>query len=342
MNNYVFKLVAVFLLTFFCFSCGHQGTAPVRISGEAQGTYYSVIYYDSLQRDLRPQIDSLLDEFDLTASLWVDNSEICHVNGLVSSIPVSPLFADIFQKSMQIEYETDGCFNCRIAPLVSAYGFARSQRMELNDQQRDSLLELCHSRVWLDTLANGTIMLKKQFPEAKLDFNAIAQGYSVDLLCDYLSSIGLSSFLVDVGGEVRTVGHKPNGDSWIVGVERPSSDKYEGRAVEVAVGLSNLSIVTSGSYRKYYEKEGVRYSHTIDPSTGRPVAHTTLSASVVDSMAWRADALATAFMVMGHERAEQWLSSHPEVSEAYFIYDVNGCNAHFATSSFQARIDNAK
>lgn len=335
--------VMLFAVLPLCVACvGNDTKEPVRLSGEAQGTYYSVIYYDSLERDFRPQIDSILDDFDLTASLWVDSSEICKVNGSAEPMKVSVRFADIFQKSMMIWAETDGCFDCRIAPLVSAYGFARSNRMDLTDEQRDSLLALCHSRVWLDTMEDGTIVLHKELPEAKLDFNAIAQGYSVDMLCDFLSGQGLSAFLVDVGGEVRTVGHKPNGKPWTVGVERPAGDREDDRVVDVAVALSDLSIVTSGSYRKYYEKDGIRYSHTIDPFTGMPVAHTTLSVSVVDGLAWRADALATAFMVMGYERAKDWLAKHTDVSEAYFIFDDNGTNGHYATEAFQKRLENTK
>lgn len=341
-NAFRVVLMAIIVMLLGVACSGSDKEMPFRLSGEAQGTYYSVVYYDNLHRDFQPQIDSILDDFDLTASLWVDSSEICKVNESAMPMKVSERFADIFQKSMMIWSETDGCFDCRIAPLVSAYGFARSNRMELTDVQRDSLLALCHSRVWLDTMADGTIVLHKELPEARLDFNAIAQGYSVDMLCDFLLGQGLSAFLVDVGGEVRTVGHKPNGKPWTVGIERPASDRADGRVVDVAVALSDLSIVTSGSYRKYYEKDGIRYSHTIDPFTGMPVAHTTLSVSVVDGFAWRADALATAFMVMGYERAKEWLAKHTDVSEAYFIFDDNGANGYYATEAFQKRLENTK
>ena len=316
--------------------------SPIRLLGEAQGTYYSVVYYDSQNRDLSPQIDSLLDVFDLTASLWVDSSEICRFNRVEDSLEVSPIFADLFQKSMAINQETDGCFDCRIAPLVSAYGFARSNRRDLTTVQLDSLLRLCHSRVWLDTLADGRYIVHKELSGAMLDFNAIAQGYSVDMLCDMLSSYGITSFLVDVGGEVRSCGYKHDGTPWKVGIERPADNKEDGRDVDVAIPLTDESVVTSGSYRKYYEKDGIRYSHTINPFTGTPVAHTTLSTSVVDKEAWRADALATAFMVMGCEEGRAWLQRHPYVREAYFIYDDNGVLGHYATPQFEARMNSVR
>ncbi|MBQ4376464.1 MAG: FAD:protein FMN transferase [Bacteroidales bacterium] len=322
-------------------SCGGS-KAPVRLAGKAQGSYYSIIYYDKNQRDFKQSIDSLLDDFDLTASLWVDSSEICRVNRATEPIEVSPRFADLFQKSMQIHDLTDGCFDCRIGPLVSAYGFARKQQQDLSDSDRDSLLQLCHGKVWLDTSNSGIITLHKQYPQSALDFNAIAQGYSVDLVCDFLVSKGVKRYLVDIGGEVRTSGKKPDGQEWNVGIERPAADKRDERTVEIAVPITDQSIVTSGSYRKYYEKDGLRYSHTIDPYSGTPVQHSTLSASVVDSTAWRADALATAFMVMGLERGIEWMKQHPEITEVFLIYDNGDGLQHYSTPQFKERIKNSE
>lgn len=320
-------------------SCRPTVSEPIRLTGNAQGTYYSISYYDHQMRDFTPQVDSLLHAFDLTASLWVDSSEICRFNDATDSLVVSDMFADLFQKSMAISRETDGCFDCRIAPLVKAYGFARTNRRDLSQSAIDSLVALCHSRVWLDTLPNGIIVIHKENAGAMLDFNAIAQGYSVDLLCEMFGRRGVEHYLVDVGGEVRGKGHKNDGTLWKVGIERPALSKNDSRIVEVAIPLSDESVVTSGSYRKYYEKNGVRFSHTINPFTGLPVAHTTLSTSVIDKEAWRADALATAFMVMGYKDAQDWIRRNPHVKEAFFIYDDNGEYRHYATPDFQKRID---
>ncbi|MBQ7279475.1 MAG: FAD:protein FMN transferase [Bacteroidales bacterium] len=326
----------VLLVSLCCVSCK---LTPTRLVGKAQGTYYSIVYYDARHRNLQPQVDSLLAAFDLVASLWVDSSELCQFNRCADSMEVSECMADLFEKSMSISALTGGAFDCRVAPLVSAYGFARSNRRDLTQQDIDSLMVLCQAPVWLSKGSDGRKVLHKANAASRLDFNAIAQGYSVDLLCDMLQTYGIGSFIVDVGGEVRSAGAKPDGTPWSVGVERPAEDREDAREVDVAIPLVDCSIVTSGSYRKYYEKDGMRFSHTIDPATGRPVSHTTLSASVIDDKAWRADALATAFMVMGYERATAWLAAHSDIDKVYFIYDDNGENARRATPAFQRLID---
>ena len=143
---------------------------------------------------------------------------------------------------------------------------------------------------------------------------------------------------MDIGGEVRAKGAKADGSRWKVGVEKPSKSSESGREVQASIYLQDQSIVTSGNYRKYREKDGVRYSHTIDPTTGRPVEHTLLSVSVVDTAAWRADALATAFMVMGLEKSLKFIEEHSEdqgTRAVYFIYNEEGENKTYSTPGFE-------
>jgi thiamine biosynthesis lipoprotein len=153
-----------------------------------------------------------------------------------------------------------------------------------------------------------------------------------------LEHYGITNYLIDVGGEVIARGSKPNGSPWCVGIERPAADSVSSPVVETAIALRNAAVVTSGSYRKYYERNGIRYSHTIDPATGRPVQHSLLSVSVVDSLCWRADAMATAYMVMGLDRARQFIADHPGepgTAEVFFIYDSCGTLCNYATPSFE-------
>ncbi len=336
---YAGPLFISMLLLLIATAC--QKSTPVRtaLRGEAQGTYYSIIYYDTLGRDFTADVDSLLHDFDQTASLWIENSLINKVNADTLQCEITPLFADMLYKSQEIQRYTEGAFDCRIGQLVSAMGFARKQRTTLSEETIDSLLIYCRGNIWIDTTDKGTLILHKQNAKTMIDFNAIAQGYSVDMVCRHLDSKGIANYLVDIGGEIRTKGCKPKGIAWNVGIERPANDKNDDRQVEVTVGLTDLSLVTSGSYRKYYEIDGIRYSHTIDPSTGQSVTHTTLSTSVIDSTAWRADALATAFMVMGCEKSKLWLQKHPEIQEAYFIYDDGKELKSYATPAMQQRID---
>lgn len=330
-------LLAVLLVAAAC----QRTPQPVRLQGEAQGTYYNIIYYDSLGRDLSSQITSFLDDFDGTASLWVENSLLRRTNSNATDT-VTPLFADLFQKSDSIRCYTHGAFDCRVGRIVQAWGFSFRQREEIAPNTLDSLLQSAHGSVWLDTTDNRDILIRKEDSGTELDFNAIAQGYSVDLMAEWFEhDLGIHNFLIDIGGEVIAKGHKPTGEPWTVGIERPAATADSPQEVEVAICLENASVVTSGNYRKYYERDGVRYSHTIDPTIGRPVQHSLLSVSVVSREAWYADAMATAFMVMGLEKSLQFIADHPEnpdIQAVYFIYDESGEYHTLATPAFQQLI----
>lgn len=334
-------LTLCLLATLALTACRHNPGEPFRLSGKAQGTYYSIVYYDSYGRDLGDQIMPRLDDFDRTASLWVENSLLRRVNAGATDT-VTPLFADLFQKSDSIRHYTLGAFDCRVGRLVQAWGFSFRKREEPDPETLKNLLRSAHASVSLDTTGDHEILFRREDPNTELDFNAIAQGYSVDLLASWMEdSLGIHNFLIDIGGEVVAKGHKPTGEAWTVGIERPSAGPYDQPEVETAIQLEDASVVTSGSYRKYYERNGVRYSHTIDPATGQPVQHSLLSASVVSREAWYADAMATAFMVMGLEKALHFIADHPEnpdIQAAFFIYDDNGEYRTLATPAFQQLI----
>lgn len=316
---------------------GSGGDEPVRLRGEAQGTYYSIIYYDEEGRNLKAAIDSLLDDFDLTASLWVENSMIRRINDNSDSV-VNEDFARLVEMSSEMHEYSCGAFDCTVGKLVNAWGFGFSKREEMSEATVDSLLKYVGNQPSIVRENDGRIIVRKASPESTIDFNAIAQGYSTDMVSRFLESKGIDNYLVDIGGEVFAKGCKPDGKSWTVGIERPAENKYSAPEVETTISLRNMSVVTSGSYRKYYEKEGVRYSHTIDPVTGHPVEHSLLSVSVVDESAWRADALATAFMVMGVEKAKKFIAEHPDdpgVQAVFFIYSENGEYRTYATEGFE-------
>ncbi len=332
-------LLALATVLLVAASC-QRAPQPVRLQGTAQGTYYTIAYYDSQGRDLGNSVKSFLDDFDCTASLWVESSLLRRVNSNTTDT-VNHLFADLFQKSDNIRRYTHGAFDCRVGRLVQAWGFSFRQSEEPNPATLDSLLRSAHGSVWLDTTANHDILLRKDDPATELDFNAIAQGYSVDLLARQFDSLGVENYLIDIGGEVIAKGRKPSGEAWTVGIERPAPTADSPQELETAIRLEDASVVTSGNYRKYYERDGIRYSHTIDPATGQPVQHSLLSVSVVSREAWYADAMATAFMVMGMEQSLQFIHDHPENSDiqaVFFIYDDHGEYCTFATPAFQQLI----
>lgn len=309
-----------------------RAAEPVRLYGEAQGTYYTVQYYDSLQRDLQPQVDSLLQAFDRSASLWVDSSLLRQLNaGLTDSLDDILFF--LLSHSLSVTDYTDGAFDPRVGRLVQAWGFSFQERSEPDSTTLANLLRAARGSVTIEGRR-----LRRQYPDTELDFNAIAQGYASDLVGRYLEEKGIASYIVDIGGEVIARGEKADGKPWKVGIERPAEDRYSEPVVHTAIALHNRSVVTSGNYRKYYERNGTRYSHTIDPATGRPVTHTLLSATVVEDDCWLADAMATAYMVMGLDKARAFIAAHPHgpgTGEVYLIYDSCGTLKEFATPQWQ-------
>jgi len=277
----------------------------MKLTGEAQGTYYSIIYYDAHERNLQPEIDSLLKAFDQSVSLWVPESILCRINRGDTNVVPDVFFTDNYQISRQVSIETHGDFDITVGPLARAWGFGSNGIKHVDTAIVDSLLQLIgYQKV---RLVDGKVV--KDDPRISFDFNAVAQGYSVDVVGDYLLSLGIENYLIDIGGEIRGRGKKPDGSHWRVGVEKPAADKKSDRVLSAVIELVIASIATSGNYRKYYEENGVRYSHTIDPKTGYPARQTLLSATILcDSTAF-ADAYATACMVMGLDESMKFVEA---------------------------------
>lgn len=311
---------------------------PIKLSGEAQGSYYSIIYYDSIGRNFQPQMDSIFQMFDNSASLWVENSLLRRINANETQ-QLDSILLKLFQMSQSIYEYSNGAFDITVGKLVNAWGFGFEHRAEMTDQIIDSLRNYTgFSTLTLETDSSGAPIVTKLHPQTQFDFNAIAQGYVVDLIAEFFNKQGIHRYLIDVGGEVIASGKKPNGDPWVVGIERPAENKYSAPEVETSITLTDMAVVTSGNYRKYYENNGVKYSHTINPATGRPVEHSLLSVTVIDRYAWRADALCTMFMVMGLEQSLRFIDDHSDdemVQAVFFIYNQDGEYRTFATSQFE-------
>ncbi len=321
-----------FFFLLFLFSCSSQeDVSPVKLIGEAQGTYYSITYFDVEERNFQSEIDSILTAFDQSVSLWVPNSVLSKVNRNDSTVKIDAFFKLNFKLAKQVSKATDGAFDFTVAPLVKAWGFGFDENKKVDSNIIDSLLPLIDYRNV--EIKNGTVV--KSDPRITFDFNAIAQGFSVDVIAAWLESKSIESYLVDIGGEVKAKGNKPDGSLWKVGIEKPTKNKDDARDLKAVVELKNNSIATSGNYRKFYEEDGIRYSHTIDPQSGYPVRHSLLSVSVLTENTGLADAYATAFMVWGFEKSKSFVESTPEL-EAFFIYsNKSGDFQTYATTGFR-------
>ncbi|MCB2208122.1 MAG: FAD:protein FMN transferase [Bacteroidetes bacterium] len=323
------------VLLIFLFSCNNQPeTEAVRFMGEAQGTYYSIIYFDDQQRDFQLEVDSILDAFDQSLSLWVPGSIISLVNEADTAIEIDEFFIDNFKIAREVAEKTKGAFDPTVGNLTRAWGFGFDASKNVDKHIIDSILEYTGYRKV--HIKNNSFI--KDDRRISIDFNAIAQGYSVDLIGNFIEEKGIDNYLVDIGGEVKAKGNKPDGTEWKVGIEKPAENKDDARDLKAVVRLKNKSIATSGNYRKFYEEDGIRYSHTINPANGFPVQHSLLSVSVLADNTAIADAYATAFMVMGLEKAINFISENPSL-EAFFIYaDDEGHYQTFMSEGFRAVI----
>lgn len=310
------QIILFILLAITLTSCtGNKTLVEVKFEGEAQGTYYAVTYYDSKGISYQQDIDSFFRAFDQSASIYQKESIISRLNNNDSTARADDVFTYVFNKSMEVSEKTDGAFDITVLPLVNAWGFGFTDPMKLDSSQVDSILPLVNYRNV--KLTDGRLV--KTNPAIKVDFNAIAQGYSADLIGQLLESHGIENYLIDVGGEVLARGTKPGNIPWKVGIEKPAENADDARELNTVVNLSNKALATSGNYRKYFIRDGVRYSHTIDPKTGFPVNHTVLSVSVLADDCISADAYATSFIVMGLDKTKKFLAQHPEL-DAYIIY----------------------
>ena len=303
------------------------------LQGLAQGSYYAVTYFDEQGRNFQREVDSIFHAVDMSVNLWVDSSIISKVNRN-EEVTLDSIFIDHFNIAQQAAQLSNGYFDPTISPIVAAWGFSYKNGDSITPQLIDSLKSLVDYRKI--RIEDGKVV--KENPAIQLDFNAIAQGYTSDLIARFLESKGISNFIVDTGGEIIARGSKPNDSPWIVGIEKPAENMDAERILQTRITLRDKGLVTSGSTRKYVERNGRRYSHCIDPTTGYPVEHQVLSVTVLaESSVW-ADALASICMVMGMKASLPLIESMEGV-EAYYIF-VNGNNTleTFATEGFKALI----
>ncbi len=286
------------------------------IQGFTQGTTYHITYQHPTESDLQGRIDSVLKAFDGSLSTYDSTSIISSINRNKEHIKTDTLFRTVFRESSRVYQITGGTFDITLAPLINAWGFGPGDKLEVDSAMVDSLLQY----IGMDKVALVGDSVYKSHPEVRLNVNAIAQGYAVDVVALYLEDLGCRNYMVEIGGEIRTKGVNPKGSFWRIGVDRPEfGNMIPGQQLQVIISMHNRSLATSGNYRKFYEKNGVRITHSIDPATGYPRDSHLLSATILAEECMTADAYATACMVMGLEKAQEFINSLSK-TDAYFIY----------------------
>lgn len=299
--SFLFLCALLFLAVGAIGGCSEKPEQLV-FSGMTMGTSYQVkiITNDDVPTEnLGEQIENRLSSLNQTFSTYIETSELMQFNQAKTGQPQA--ISEDMQVVMSIAQEvyglTDGAFDPTVAPLVNLWGFGPNESNNVIPQSEQ--IQQALSVIGLNHLVLNKAAKKAQREQdIKLDFSAIAKGYAVDAVADLLESSGIQHYLVEVGGELRARGYKPNGDLWRIAIERPSLVQGD---VQQVIALQDVAVATSGDYRNYFEKNGKRYSHTIDPRIGYPVDHELASVTVIEETAVKADALATAMMVMGPE-----------------------------------------
>ena len=277
------------------------------------GTVYHVTYQNS--DNLNDQIVTELNKVDSSLSMFNKQSVITKVNNN-QDIEVDQMFGDVFTLARTVSADTDGAFDITVAPLVNAWGFGFKSGNMPSRHTIDSLRTFVgYKRV---ELHDSRIV--KADPRVMLDCSAIAKGYGCDVVAELLRRKGIDNFMVEIGGEVVTSGISEKRVPWKIGVTKPSDDSLSvNNELQTVLNITDKAMATSGNYRNFYYKNGKKYAHTIDPATGYPVQHSLLSATVISDRCAKADAYATAFMVMGLEKAKKVLDRHRDLM-AYLIY----------------------
>lgn len=292
--------LSIVSLVFILGACRSLHRSYTELEGQAQGTTFRIVYLDRQDRNFSESVDSLFRVIDRSMSLWDSTSVISRLNRNAPGTKADSHFGVVYEEAYAVSQATDGAFDATVGPLVKAWGFSYKKDMPSPTARVvDSLRQLVgYQKIKL----NGEVLTKEN-PRMELDFNALAQGYTVDVIAEFLQKRGIKHYLVEIGGEVRALGVNERNERWQVGIDKPLDTPTSGRPLQTVVPLSGRSLATSGSYRKFMVRNGKKYSHAIDPKTGYPITHNLLSVSVIADNCITADAYATAFLVMGLEKA---------------------------------------
>lgn len=265
--------------------------------------------------DCQSDIDSVLNAVDLSMSTYIPESLISKINRNESN-KIDSLFFRVITEALLIAEETQGAFDPTLAPIVNYWGFGFE---EIQNIDESILAELMQSVGYTKLSFNDSTIFKTN-PNTHIDFNAIAQGFTVDLVGEHLQKLGITNYMIEVGGELKCSGLNADGDLWRIGIDKPSENIQKDR-FQAIIEVENKSVASSGNYRKFKvdEKTGMKYAHTINPKTGNPVQTNLLGVTIITESCMRADAIATACMVMGLEKSKTYLENHPEI-DALFIY----------------------
>ena len=288
----------------------------IKDSGMVFVTTYSITY--QYHENLKSDIEGVMQQVDNSLSPFNKSSVITAINNNTST-KADKYLTEVFTLAQAVNKETDGAFDITVAPLVNAWGFGFRSGKRPTEAQTDSLLAIVGQEKV--TLKEGKII--KSDPRIMLDCSAIAKGFGVDKVAEFLSGQGIENYLVEIGGEISARGKNSRGTEWNIGITKPIDDSLSiNQENQAVLQITDKAMATSGNYRNFYYEGGKKYAHTINPHTGKPAQSDILSATVIAESCAVADAYATAFMVLGSKKAKEILKKHPEL-QAYLILSDN-------------------
>lgn len=304
----------------------------IQLTGNAQGTTYQVTYYAADSLLTRKQVDSLFAVMDSSMSLYKPGSLINRFNQSPVGIDIDAHLGKVVSRSLSISRETDGLFDITVQPLVKAWGFGNKNVTRYPNRRKVRSLLKC---VGIDNISLSGSFLNKTKPCITIDVNGIAQGYTVDLIADFLENHAAQNYIVEVGGEIRVKGKKPDGSLMKVGIEAPGNYENEPSVIQKIIALQNGAITTSGNYRKFHESKGKKFSHTIHPKTGYPIQNELVSVTVIAPTAMDADGYDNVLMALGLEKAMEFVEQKKDLA-AYFIFkNPDGTISDSASNRFK-------
>ena len=332
-----FRLIVVLLLLALSSGCQQQPPSDIlHLSGETMGTTWSVALCAAPggtdTAALRQQLQDCLDRINGLMSTYDPTSEISRFNDQTGSdwFAITGETAEVIALSLEISRLTDGAFDITVGPLVELWGFGarpRGAQIPSDEEVRASLAAVGYQHL---ELRREPAAIRKRVPQLRIDLSAVAKGYAVDALAGILKQQGIENYLVEIGGELQVAGERGVGAPWRIAIEKPLDDVRE---VETIIPLTGLALATSGNYRNFYLENGQRYAHSLDPVSGRPALHKLASVTVLDKRCARADALATALMVMGEERGRR-LCEQLRIAAYFLIHDREALTV-YASPAFQ-------
>jgi len=309
---------------------GCQSGTPQRalteLHGATMGTSYTVKLVELAGEleaaEIQAEIDVILENINRQMSTYLEDSELSRFNRSASIdwTDVSPQLAEVLKQAQQLSALTNGAFDVTVGPLVNVWGFGPApgeDEMPAEQTIRDAMGRVGYQAL---QVRRSPPAVRKDRPDLYVDLSAIGMGYAVDAVAEYLQALAVDDYMVEIGGEIRARGRNARDTLWRIAIEKPSTGS---RVLHTIIELDDVGIATSGDYRNYFEQAGRRYSHTIDPATGRPVTHRLASVTVADPSAMRADALATALMVLGPEAGYRFAEKH-ELAAFFIVKSEDG------------------